>query len=105
MLWGFCSCGITQHQTSLANCRKGQDVDLVRGPDFAHARPALCAFCPHNLTGSDFAEFWLKVRDDYRSAADAPTSPAGLSEMANGLGDIVQRYIDAAVMGDNHAQG
>ncbi len=49
--WVTCSCPQTNDAAQKAACRRNQSVeDTTVGPDFAHAGPAVCSFCPHAMT-------------------------------------------------------
>lgn len=49
--WVTCSCPRTGDAARKAACRRDRSVEgTAVGPDFAHAGPSVCAFCPHAMT-------------------------------------------------------
>ncbi|WP_449410167.1 hypothetical protein [Methylobacterium komagatae] len=52
--WVTCSCPRTSDAAQKAACRRGRPLEgTTVGPDFAHAGPSVCSFCPHAITEGD----------------------------------------------------
>lgn len=49
--WVTCSCPRTRDAAKTAGCRRQRAIEAdAVGPDFAHAGPSVCPFCPHAMT-------------------------------------------------------
>jgi hypothetical protein len=49
--WVTCTCPRTNDAAAKAACRQRSPISAgVAGPDFAHAGPSVCSFCPHAVT-------------------------------------------------------